>query len=127
MVVSEQPLGVYLKNEFTMKNILMVGIICCTTFLLCALLPDPTWKEFLDSPELGDLAMALLPWVLFVIFIMMSILMVKWAKRRRSSAYVFGAVVQMLLPDPYVERTIKLVQEDKQTVKKQQEDDGDLK
>ncbi len=79
------------------------------------------------NAKFHGLQTALLPWGIFLAFIFMAISMVKWAKKRRSSAYVFGAMVQMLLPDPYVERTIKLVQEDKKVVKKQKESEGEPK
>lgn len=95
--------------------------------LLCAYIFGFAGGSPLLNAKLHGLQGVLLPWGIFLAFIFIAINMVKWAKKRRSSAYVFGAIVQMLLPDPYVERTIKLVQEDKQVVKKQKESEGALK
>jgi len=100
----------------------LVGVI-----LLCAYLLRLADESLFLNPKFHGLQTALLPWGIFLAFIFMAINLVKWAKKRRSSAYVFGAVVQMLLPDPYVERTIKLVQEDKKVVKKQKESEGEPK
>lgn len=95
--------------------------------LLFAYLLGVVNEDLLINSKVNGLRTLLLPWGIFLAFIFMAINLVKWAKRRCSSAYVFGAVVQMLLPDPYVERTIKLVQEDKKVVKKQKESEGEPK
>lgn len=95
--------------------------------LLCAYLLGVVNEDLLINPKVNGLRAVLLPWGIFLAFILIAISMVKWAKKRCSSAYVFGAMVQMLLPDPYVERTIKLVQEDKKVVKKQKESEGEPK
>lgn len=47
--------------------------------------------------------------------------LIKWARKRKAGAVVFGALMQMFLPDPYAERTIKIVQECKYENKKQQQ------
>ncbi len=38
---------------------------------------------------------------------------------------MFGILVQMIMPDPYAERTVEIVQEDKKETKKQQDENGD--
>jgi len=100
----------------------LVGVM-----LLCVYLFGFSDESLLFNSKLNGLQVILLPWGIFLAFIFIAINLVKWAKKRRSSAYVFGAMVQMLLPDPYVERTIKLVQEDKKVVKKQKESEGEPK
>lgn len=109
-----------MKTKFFIGT-LIGAMLSCAYF--CGLADE---NQLLNSKFHG-LQTALLPWGIFLTFIFMAINLVKWAKKRRSSAYVFGAVVQMLLPDPYVERTIKLVQEDKKVVKKQKESEGEPK
>jgi len=39
----------------------------------------------------------------------------QWARNKKTGALVIGLLVQMILPDPQVEQTIKVVQEKKQT------------
>lgn len=50
-----------------------------------------------------------------------------WAKQRKTGAYVFGALVQMLLPDPNVAKTIAVVEQQKTQASKpmQQENEQD--
>ncbi|WP_394228535.1 hypothetical protein [Pseudoalteromonas spongiae] len=40
--------------------------------------------------------------------------MVGWAKKRKTGAYVFGALVHMVLPDPKIEQTIAIVMQQKE-------------
>jgi len=47
-----------------------------------------------------------------------------WAKNRKSGALAFGILVQMFIPDPYTERTVEIVQQDKKETKKQQDENG---
>ncbi|MGO4894018.1 hypothetical protein [Flavobacterium sp. W21_SRS_FM6] len=69
--------------------------------------------------------LGLLPWMMFVIFILLGIKLTSWAKKRRSGAIAIGLLVQMLLPDPKAQQTIEAVVERKQEVKKQQDENGD--
>ncbi|KXI26938.1 hypothetical protein [Paraglaciecola hydrolytica] len=69
--------------------------------------------------------LALLPWMMFVIFILLCIKLTSWAKKRRSGAIAIGLLVQMLLPDPRAQQTIEAIVERKQEVKKQQDEKGD--
>ncbi|WP_372767352.1 hypothetical protein [Pseudoalteromonas sp.] len=39
--------------------------------------------------------------------------MIGWAKKRKTGAVVFGALVNMVLPDPKIEHTIAIVREQK--------------
>lgn len=63
------------------------------------------------------------PWLqlMFVVFIFTKL--IGWAKNRKTGALVFGLLVQMIMPDPYAERTIKVVQQEKQETRR--EADGD--
>ena len=40
--------------------------------------------------------------------------MIGWAKRRKTSAVVFGSLVHMVLPDPKIEQTMTIVREQKE-------------
>lgn len=71
--------------------------------------------------------------VLYVLLLLFGIILIgcfavkltKWAKQRKAAAVIFGAAVQMFLPDPYAQRTIKMVQEEKQEQpKKQKQKEG---
>jgi hypothetical protein len=63
------------------------------------------------------LYLALAPWLVFVVFAILANLLIKFAKKRRGIAIAFGIFVQMFIPDPKVEQTIKMVQVDKRVVK----------
>ena len=76
--------------------------------------------------NLNQIAIQLLPWIILLLLFLFARLLLKWAKAQHTGAYVFGAMVQTMLPDPYVERTIQVVQENKKEVKKQKEHDGEL-
>jgi len=75
--------------------------------------------------NLYAIALYLFPWAILVISILLARVLFKWAKAQKIGAYVFGSFAQMFLPDPYAERTIKVVQENKQQVKKQKENQGE--
>ena len=59
----------------------------------------------------------------FIVFILMKL--VSWAKQKKTGVLALGIFIQMFTPDPYVERTVKVVQEDKKATKKQQDENGD--
>ena len=63
------------------------------------------------------------PWILFAGVIFVFSKLFDWAKNRKTGAVVFGALVQMIMPDPYAERTITVVQDEKKESRK--ETDGD--
>lgn len=69
----------------------------------------------------------ILPWAVFIVFGLMSVLLTKLAKKRKAAAYLLGGFAQCILPDPYAERSIKMVVEAKQEVKKQEDENGKLK
>jgi hypothetical protein len=64
-------------------------------------------------------------WIILAIVILIFIKLVSWAKQKKTGALALGIFIQMFTPDPYAERTIKVVQEDKKETKKQQDENGD--
>jgi len=85
------------------------------------------WRGKLMTLSFDQLATLLLPWGFLLLVILIGYQLVSWARKQRSGAYIFGALVQMLLPDPYIERTIQVIQENKKTNKKRQQNEGELK
>lgn len=112
-----------------MKKII-IGSLITAALYLCAqgstLLSTVAISDVLSSlsPKSIYVLKSLMPWMIFIGFIGFAWKMVSWARKRKSGAYAFGALVQMVLPDPYVERTIKLVQEEKQYKKQRETDDA---
>ena len=64
------------------------------------------------------------PWVMVAIVCFGFYRLVMKAKAGRATAFVIGAFLQMMLPDPYAERTIEIVQDRKKEVIKQQGENG---
>ena len=66
--------------------------------------------------------MVFLPWLVFLILgILIPICAVKlvtWAKKRKRGAIIFGALIQMFLPDPYVQQTLQIITIEEKIVKK---------
>ncbi|MCF6455925.1 hypothetical protein [Pseudoalteromonas sp. MMG024] len=50
-------------------------------------------------------------WAFFILLLWK---MVGWAKKRKTGAYVFGALVHMVLPDPKIEQTVAIVKQQKE-------------
>ena len=74
---------------------------------------------------LDDLFLIYLPWIVFAAVIFTFVRLFKWARNKKTGAFIFAAFIQMLMPDPYAERTIQVVQEEKKAVKKEQDENGD--
>ena len=72
-----------------------------------------------------ELGFVLLPWLVLLGIFMFFTKMVSWARKRKTSAIAVGVLAQMFLPDPNVEKTIEIIVEQKQEVKKQQDENGD--
>jgi hypothetical protein len=72
--------------------------------------------------KLIEIGYLLLPWLILVISVLVFFKLFGWARKKKTSAVVFGVLVQMFMPDPYVERTIKVVQEDKKQKISESED-----
>ena len=68
-----------------------------------------------------------MPWFVFLVFVLLCIKMTDWARHRKAGAIAFGLLVQIFLPDPKAETTIEAVVERKQEVKKQQSGDKEPK
>jgi hypothetical protein len=69
---------------------------------------------------------AFLPWIIVFILSIIASKLMKSAKKRRGTAVALGALVQMLTPDPYVERTIEMMVVERKQTKRQDEDMGEL-
>ena len=67
----------------------------------------------------------LLPWLALFGFVIAFYWLIGWARNRRATAFVIGAFFQMILPDPFAERTIEVVQDRKREVVKKQDENGD--
>ncbi|MCJ8318492.1 MAG: hypothetical protein MJK12_02595 [Colwellia sp.] len=76
-----------------------------------------------------ELMVAFVPWITFLVFsvliTMLGKVLLSWAKYRRAGAIIFGVLVQMLTPDPYVQRTIETMVIEKKVVKKHQEESSE--
>ncbi len=70
--------------------------------------------------DLYTIAVLLFPWFSLLVLIVLAKVLIKWARAQHVGAFAFGAIIQMLLPDPYAERTIKIVQEAKKEVKEKE-------
>ena len=66
-------------------------------------------------------------WLYFLVIILIFVKLFGWAKNKKTGALVFGILIQMFTPDPYVERTVQVVQEDKKESKQAEDDSGDPK
>jgi hypothetical protein len=57
------------------------------------------------------------PWLIFLALALIAKFLIKSARKRNTAAVAFGAISQMVLPDPQVEKTIEIVTEAKRVVK----------
>ena len=64
------------------------------------------------------LFIVLAPWLTFVVLAIIACWLVTLERKRKSLAIAFGVLVQMFMPDPQIEQTVKAVQVDKQVVKR---------
>ncbi len=60
----------------------------------------------------------LAPWLTFVVLAIIACWLIKLARKRKSLAIAFGVLVQMFMPDPQIEQTVKAVQVDKRVFKR---------
>ena len=74
---------------------------------------------------LDELMQIYLPWIVFAGIIFTFALLFKWARNKKTGALIFGVLIQMIMPDPYAERTITVVQEERKATKKEQDENGD--
>lgn len=72
-----------------------------------------------------DWLSALLPWLVVTGLCAGFWWLIAAARRRRAAAFMVGAFLQMLLPDPYAERTIEVVQDRKKEVVRKQDEHGE--
>lgn len=69
-----------------------------------------------------ELIQIFIPWLILLSSLIVFLVLYRWAKKRKTGALVFMTLAQMVLPDPYAERTIKTVQEEKRQKRAQQKD-----
>ena len=72
-----------------------------------------------------ELSVFLLPWLSFVFFALCAKKLIKYAHKRKGIAVAFGVFVQMLLPDPQIEKTIETVIIVEKRVNKEQGHEND--
>lgn len=64
-----------------------------------------------------ELILAFAPFMVFVLCAVVGRSLYRVAKKRKVLAFVFGVAVQMFLPDPQVEKTIKMIVSEKKQQK----------
>ncbi|GHF97799.1 hypothetical protein [Thalassotalea marina] len=64
-----------------------------------------------------EILLVFAPFVVFVLCAIVGRLLYRVAKKRKALAFVFGVAVQMFLPDPQVEKTIKMIVSEKKLQK----------
>lgn len=94
----------------------MIIAPCYINTLFYAITPYFTEQNIL---ELKLFIIYLLPVSFFILFSCSFSPLIKAAKKQKALAFALGSIVQMVVPDPYVERTIKIVIEQKQTKRDQ--------
>ena len=76
----------------------------------------------MQDQALMETMIILLPLIFFGACIWIFSKLLSWARKRKTGAFVFGAITQIFLPDPYSEKNIEVFQETrKETVKKHRE------
>lgn len=66
-----------------------------------------------------------IPWIVLLVTVFVFSKLVSWAKKKNAAAITFGALVQMFSPDPFAERTIQVIQQDKKSAEHRKQDDSD--
>jgi len=72
-----------------------------------------------------DFFIFFLPWFIFLFFALCARKLIKYAQKRKGVAVAFGVLVQMLLPDPQIEKTIETVIIAEKRVNKEQDNKSD--
>ena len=63
-----------------------------------------------DLELITDLLWIYLPWIILVGLIKLLLVLIVGARKRKTGVVILATILQMLMPDPYVDRTIKTVQ-----------------
>jgi len=53
------------------------------------------------------------PFLIFICAILIFTKLYSWIKNRKTGAVIFALLLQIFMPDPYTERTVKVIQVDK--------------
>ncbi len=107
-----------------MNNVskLLIGIIAISILLLGVYFLSNNYEQF----NFDDLYQLFLPWIILFGLFMAFKQLYSWARNKKTGAFVFGMLIQMMMPDPYVDRTIQVIQEEKKSTEKEQGDSDDL-
>jgi len=78
------------------------------------LVSDINFLVFLYSDDfiqvLKNFIVLSLPWIIFLLVIRLFVSLISGARKQKSGVIIVATILQMFMPDPYVERTIKVVQ-----------------
>jgi len=69
----------------------------------------------------------LMPWFILTLLILIPYQLLVWARKQHVGAIVFGSAMQIMLPDPYAQRTIEIITDQKQELKQEKENNGKSK
>ncbi len=75
---------------------------------------------------IDKLILAYSPWLVVGILILTFYWLTKWAKNKKTGAVIFAAMIHMFLPDPFSERTVEVVQQERKADDKEQDSDEKL-
>lgn len=75
--------------------------------------------------ELDKLFEIYQPWIAFLGIIFTFTRIYQWARNQKTGALIIGLLVQMILPDPKVEQTIEIIQQEKPENKQSQRSKDD--
>ena len=75
--------------------------------------------------DFDELIQMYTPWIALLGVIFTFIRLYKWTRNKKTGAFIFGMLVQMIMPDPFAERTIEVVQQEKKATKKERDETGE--
>ena len=83
-------------------------------------------KQADNIDSLRDLVELFFPYLLFILLLKLFQFSINKARKRKAGIIILASFIQMFLPDPYAERTIKVVQVQKER-KASKESENSLK
>jgi len=85
----------------------LFGIILDQTKII---LSDIFFYSNVHIQILKQFLIAHFPWIMFLLLIRIFIKLVSGARTRKKGIIIVATILQMFIPDPYIERTVKIVQ-----------------
>ena len=70
---------------------------------------------------MDPLFLLLLPWIIFLVFVLFAFKLIEWAKKRKPAAIALGIAAQILLPDPNVQKAQIVIEQQKKEIRQTQE------